>query len=124
MPNAELAYKILDEIDADPESWRQDKWICGTAACFGGKAILAVGGTLEYDDAVGGYVATGGPFRHGTWAQHAASEALDIAEGGGWVNDPPDSPLTGAWLFDADNDRHRLGEIVEALFGPRPEGQA
>lgn len=34
-PNAELAYAVLDQIDAHPETWDQGDWDCGTTACFG-----------------------------------------------------------------------------------------
>jgi hypothetical protein len=46
-PNAELAYKVLDHIDAHPQQWRQGWWFteldCGTAACFAGWACVLSG---------------------------------------------------------------------------------
>jgi hypothetical protein len=43
-PNAELAYRVLDHIDAHPQNWEQGRWIgqeeCGTVACFAGWAVL------------------------------------------------------------------------------------
>lgn len=35
-PNAELAYRVLDHIDAHPESWIQKTWWCGSGGCFAG----------------------------------------------------------------------------------------
>src|SRR6478752_211362 len=49
-PNAELAYRVLDQVDADPASWDQSKWFYrplgasfGTAACFAGWTSLLSG---------------------------------------------------------------------------------
>lgn len=51
-PNAELAYRTLDQIDASPEHWRQSSWVCGTSYCFGGWAVVLSGGQLNEDGEV------------------------------------------------------------------------
>jgi hypothetical protein len=38
----ELALATLDYIDAHPEEWDQYWYICGTTACFAGRALLIV----------------------------------------------------------------------------------
>lgn len=42
MPNAELAYKTLDFIDANPGQWNQRDW----NNCFGGLAVKLAGGEV------------------------------------------------------------------------------
>jgi hypothetical protein len=44
--NTELAYKTLDYIREHPEEWSQRTWVCETAACFAGRAVL-IGLELE-----------------------------------------------------------------------------
>ena len=38
--NVELAYKTLDYIRAHPEEWSQQIYMCGSMACFAGRASL------------------------------------------------------------------------------------
>lgn len=107
-PNAALAYRVLDQIDADPETWDQATWDCGTTACFAGWALRLAGGHSEND------VVYGPPALAGMTVEKAAYEVLGISEtsSGG-----PDD-----WLFDADNTREDLGRLVAEIFGPRPDG--
>lgn len=111
-PNAELAYRILDRIDADPRSWRQDVWDCGTAACFAGWAVRLSGGTSS-DDLV-----TEGPAELvGRAVGAAAHTVLGIDEDTAWSLFDRG---TGDWLFSPDLDREGLGRTVAEIFGPRP----
>ena len=45
-PNAELAYRVLDHIDANPQQWDQGRWIgqaeCGTVACFASSLLFCL----------------------------------------------------------------------------------
>lgn len=119
-PNAELAYAVLDHIDANPRSWDQNTWWCGTAACFGGHAILLAGGEIQFGKG-GNLAVTGLPELAGLDIDDAALKVLGLADG--WVNDPDDDPdYDGEWLFSCTNDREDLGRLVAALFGPRPDG--
>lgn len=120
-PNAELAYRVLDQIDAHPELWRQDWWLtkadCGTAACFAGWACILSGDTPrlvepdDFEDQVEfSYVTSPGdaPIH----VNERATELLGIA------------PNQSRVLFDGLNNRRHLGEYVERFFGPRPGGAA
>jgi hypothetical protein len=43
MANIDKLKAVLAKIKADPKSWDQSVWICGTAACFAGHAVLMEG---------------------------------------------------------------------------------
>jgi len=110
-PNAELAYRVLDHIDADPESWNQMHWWCGTSGCFAGWACKLAGDDPRKRIIDGLHIADRATrhlgFPDEPSMNHAA--AVKIRPGAPWG------------LFDADNSRADLGRIVEALFGTRPE---
>jgi hypothetical protein len=42
-PNAPLLLKTLHHIEAHPEEWNQEIWLCDTTACFAGRAALLDG---------------------------------------------------------------------------------
>jgi hypothetical protein len=109
-PNAELAYRVLDRIDADPKVWDQSVWSCGTTACFAGHAVLLSGGILDGSDVV-----DGPEDLVGHQVEQAAYRALGIDEDRAWLGDDRD------WLFAQTNDRATLGRFVAEIFGPRPE---
>ncbi len=119
-PNAELAYRVLDQIDQHPESWNQGEWYrkeaCGTVACFAGWAVefnnydIALS---EEQPALSGRPAHRyGRFVHGIAGRRTfrdvAAEVLGITD------------LDADDLFDATNTREELGELVLEFFGPRP----
>lgn len=116
MPNAELAYKILDEIDAHPRSWDQSTWFgrrwwwrCGTTACFAGHACLLSGDTPDWewiDGTTGRVITDKGRVKP---VMSRAMELLDIS----WSQ--------ADRLFFSSHNRERLGRYVEAIFGPRPD---
>jgi hypothetical protein len=111
-PNATLAYKVLDHIDAHPENWNQAHWWCGTSGCFAGWTVQLSGETPDEQQCI-----------DGVHISHRAAQLLGFADeiamnefayrligtGGGWE------------LFCGGNDREDLGWIVKAMFGPRPE---
>lgn len=113
-PNAELAYRVVDHIDAHPELWNQGVYIgkaeCGTVACFAGWAVLLAGG--EIDTSTEGVTIVGRPdIAAGVHIERAAISLLGIqGEDVALYGDPFDGLLT----------RGELGERVEAIFGPRP----
>jgi hypothetical protein len=59
-PNLELIDAVMDHIDTHPEEWDQCEWICGTVACFAGRAVLIDG---WQDDRSTGYVKKNGDRR-------------------------------------------------------------
>jgi hypothetical protein len=119
-PNAELAYRVLDHIDAHPEQWNQGVYIgpadCGTAACFAGWAVLLSGaeprfyapGVSTADVVVDGRVRAVPDL-----AQEVNSASRWVEAGDGYSDDID--------LFDPYNSREDLGRLVEEIFGPRPE---
>jgi hypothetical protein len=116
-PNAELAYRVLDHIDAHPELWSQGLWWssaeCGTAGCFAGWAVKLSGGDMTTLPAgLTPSVTAGLGDLNGELVPYAAAHLLGIP--GLATEDFADD------LFSGDNTREDLGEIVEKLFGPRP----
>jgi hypothetical protein len=112
-PNAALAYRVLDHIDAHPEEWDQTDWQCGTSACFAGWAIRFSGGVMDND--IDGTVVAGPAELIGMVADSAALKVLRITDRqAGWN--------AGEWLFSDSNTREDLGRLVAEIFGPRPDG--
>src|ERR1044072_2947244 len=112
-PNAELAYRVLDHIDAHPETWQQDSWHCGSSFCFGGWAVALSGGGGKGDDGV--YDGPSGLV--GLDVEEAAKIVLGIDEETAWLKGGHD------WLFGPNNTRADLGRLVADVFGPRPGGE-
>lgn len=130
-PNAELAYAVLDHIDAHPEQHDQSRWFqkttCGTTGCFAGWAVVLAGHHVEFDpepyrDGIQRYdTIDGDRMRTVQWV---AEEDLRIAglevpcqtcPDCGYLDDATEA------LFCANNTREDLGRLVEQIFGPRPE---
>ncbi len=115
-PNAELAYKVLDHIDAHPEQHDQRSWTekvgCGTVACFAGWTCLLSGdepvpdddGDIDVEVWVDGNIV-----RIPQRATHLLGLPYDRQPG--W----------GHHLFDPANSREDLHRLVAEIFGPRPE---
>jgi hypothetical protein len=116
-PNAELAYRVLDHIDAHPEQWHQGVWIardkdCGTVGCFAGWTCLLAGDTAAFDHidpqhATRVTISGNGP-QYDRSIDSRAFELLGI------------TPDEAAGLFEASNDRRDLRSLVHIFFGPRP----
>lgn len=121
-PNAELAYAVLDQIDAHPETWVQTTWIkkteCGTAGCFAGWAVLLSGIQPAYltnlSDSTS-YVEVG---EESARIDRTAEDLL----GGRYVDEGDEDYEQD--LFDGDNDRETLGRLVAEIFGPRPGAES
>lgn len=119
-PNAELAYRVLDHIDAHPETWDQSSWVCGTTACFAGWAVRLSGAEIEQSDPdeIDSAVVVGGP------AELIGAEVRDAAVNllGSYCVAPRnlDDHRPGN-LFSDSNTREDLGELVAEIFGPRPD---
>lgn len=120
-PNAALAYRALDQIDARPELWDQGYWFtvtdCGTAGCIAGWACVLSGdkpspweGLME-DLSIGDQVAhVDLPTGERVEARERARALLGITE------------EQAQDLFWFENTRGVLGRLVERIFGPRPDG--
>jgi hypothetical protein len=117
-PNAELAWRVLDQIDAHPETWNQRDWAsegsCGTAYCFAGWAALLAGHEIAWLSAevaldgtlIADYVVDASAPEGKQWVGDAAREALGIAD--------------SLSLFAGHNTREDLHRLVAEIFGPRP----
>lgn len=112
-PNAELAYRVLDHIDAHPKLWDQGQWVakaeCGTAACFAGWACLLSGEEPASEDLLGIML------RSGMSIPDRAEELLGASRFAYLGIDNEQD------LFDENNTREDLGRLVVEIFGPRPE---
>ena len=114
-PNAELAYRVLDHIDAHPEQWDQRTWDCGTVACFAGWAVR-LSGARAAGPAYDSKVVEGPADLIGLDVSDAAVRVLRHEC---WT---PDSDIFSPRgdLFASDNTREDLGRLVAEYFGPRP----
>lgn len=119
-PNAELAYRVLDQIDAHPELHRQRWWLtvadCGTAACFAGWACILSGDepVIPFDGE------PGDEFSHVRTADtkiHVGDHARALLG----LDSSVEGRDRAAELFFDDNTREDLHRIVAEVFGPRPE---
>jgi|GEM_PF-3357940 hypothetical protein len=119
-PNAELAYRVLDHIDAHPEQHDQGTWIkvgtdCGTVACFAGWTCLLAGDTPAiplitiHNEVSRVTVVEDGneDHAHDRSVKYRAAELLGL--------------YSGEWrqLFYVGS-RAALGRVVAEIFGPRP----
>lgn len=117
-PNAVLAYKTLDHIEAHPETWNQREWWCDTGGCFAGWAVHLAGLEVRRVPFTSGYVVREAPGRL-VPIEKAAMEVLgihstcDCADGG-----------CAPHPFDASNTLDDLRAIVLREFGPRPGASA
>lgn len=115
-PNAVLAYKTLDHIDADPDQHDQQFWIhrgdgCGTVACLAGWACLLADDRPDFykDDPEACDVLVGGDSLP---VPERAAQLLGI---------PYDrDAFYGHELFSMHHTREDLGRLVSEIFGPRP----
>lgn len=119
-PNAELAYRVLDRIDAHPKQWDQGTWLyekgnCGTVACFAGWASTLAG----YEPELGHWMTFHNETTRSALAMTSPSgDRMDVREAArielGISGEQAD------YLFAGGNTREDLGEYVAEIFGPRP----
>ena len=112
-PNAQLAYMVLDHIDAHPEQWDQGHWVgqadCGTVGCFAGWAVMLSGYTV--DDAIVIESPDGAPDLNGLHIETASDRLLGISDETAAEHGDP---------YDGLLKRDELGQRVPEIFGPRP----
>jgi hypothetical protein len=121
-PNAELAYRVLDAVNANPANFDMDTWVrvspdhntvgleqltgpaCGTTACFAGWTVALSGYEMTRD-------------REVVKANRMVSPSVGAfaAELLGLDDDVRDD------LFCADSQDFGE-ELVAEIFGPRPGG--
>ncbi|HZE33430.1 MAG TPA: hypothetical protein VE198_18555 [Actinoallomurus sp.] len=120
-PNAELAYRVLDAIDADPDSWDQGTWAsrvgCRTSACFAGWACLLSGDNPQFH--IG--EADTEHFMRGEERHYAPVRAAQLLGVPTEMVFDRTGSTDGPLLFNACNTREDLGRLVGEIFGPRPE---
>lgn len=118
-PNAELAYKVLDQIDADPKSWDQHTWLyekegCGTVACFAGWAVMLAG----YKPVLNEWMTFGGETTRSSRGVKFDGPILSIQDAAEQVLGIDEEDAEA--LFAGSNSRRQLGFLVAEIFGPRP----
>lgn len=121
-PNATLAYRVLDHIDAHPDQWNQGLYIgpadCGTVACFAGWTCLLSGEKAAYIDGRTGY-STAWLIGHEGEPQSVPDRAEQLLRAGRLVVHEDEDEED--WdLFGPSNTREDLGWLVAEIFGPRP----
>jgi hypothetical protein len=111
--NKTLLQQVLAKIEADPKSWNQSYWFCGTAACFAGHVCILSGDKPvfeEFED------------ENGDWVEDDRSAVISVA-GGGDRKDADDraQELLGLThdqalsLFSSENTLDDLRAIVHGL---------
>lgn len=138
-PNAALAYATLDFIKANPEEWNQEVWLCLTAGCFAGNALLLDGlkrpPTPEDLDAA--RAAQGlADVHNGLWFPTRTKDGYRPAttvvfDGENRPRDVREEAIKrfnisrddANYLFSPRNTLEDLEEAVLEIFGPRPEAQ-
>lgn len=129
-PNAELAYRVLDHIDAHPDQHDQGRWFrktaCGTAGCFAGWTVALAGHRIEFDTELD---------EDGNQNYDTIDGSRDVSVSGVAVEDLGIAAATVKCrlcgdcghrdraddaLFSGSNTREDLGRLVEEIFGPRP----
>lgn len=121
--NAALAYAVLDQITAHPQTWDQSFWItetdCGTAACFAGWACLLSGDRPSHEQGVLELGRSRMLFRHIDFVEvdgsilpnpvrYRAADLLGIGYGDAHA------------LFASSNTIDQLHQLVTRIFGPHP----
>lgn len=102
MINKDLLRETLAYIEANPSEWDQKKWICGSVACFAGRACLLSGDkpVPREDSAESLHVEVGDSHEY---VMNRAAQLLGLSQG------------DANRLFCGDNDLSDLCEIVEEL---------
>lgn len=125
-PNAELAYKILDDIDAHPEEWLQEVFVLRSEdfpirGCFAWLTCKSAGDSPYWEtdlDSTSSKVRTAGG-----GVEYIGVRAEDLLRASRFLDDDDIDPDgEGPYdLFGMRNTREDLGRLVETIFGPRPE---
>lgn len=120
MPNVNLLQGTLAYIEANPETWNQGEWVCGTTMCFAGHAVALSGIHVDGNTYI--------PIRNlpddlrshyeGMNSVHVArlaAKLLDISDGETPDWDEPAMEWDSDRLFYGDNTLEELREIVDEL---------
>jgi hypothetical protein len=110
MPNIDKLNAVLAKIKADPKSWDQSQWICGTVACFAGHAVLMEGAqpAPPSEDFQ----------RYRTVTPHTdqallCGQIVDVSAAAEAILGL--TPLQADYLFEQDNELEDLERMVAAL---------
>lgn len=110
MTNKTLLKQTLEHIKANPESWDQSSWFCGTAACFAGHACLLSGDRpgpeipFAFKGAINDVITAEGVQK---FTQDRAEELLGISQ------------READFLFYQDNRLGDLERMVDNLLNDR-----
>ena len=128
MKNAELAYQVLDLIEANPQHWDQIEWHCGTSHCFAGfvecivrdinfaqafpeaidsPELVEIFSSLDNGDSYIDEVNKQDTWHNSRWTEEIAMCALGL------------TTQEASILFHASNTLENLKHYVSQFFGPR-----
>lgn len=123
---AALAWRVIDQIEAEPKAHRQEWWLtvtaCGTQACYAGWASLLAGDEIAVENAEPGWSGTG----ERSWVRYTNRNGVVVS---GHVSERARDLLgldiaEGSILFSGANSLRTLRGMVERLYGPRPPDPA
>jgi len=103
MANIELARRAIKNIEANPDTWEQDSWHCGTAYCFAGHVALLAGATWADGTPDCEYVITLGDKYAYARVNDYARRVLEITQNQACV------------LFCGENELDDLKQIIDKL---------
>jgi hypothetical protein len=118
-PNVELINKVIEQIDAHPETWCQDLWArktdCGTSYCFAGWACVLAGEEILWNEHKVG---------EDTFAAHVRTQGCASKEFGEYYVTIREraQQLLGLGVIEADllfdwaNDREEIQEQVNQVL--------
>lgn len=114
--NKKLLLDVLAKIEADPKSWDQGYWFCGTAACFAGHACLLSGDKPIFEEEEN---------EDGDIVVDDRAEYVDVAGVSEYVSDRAGALLgiseaQADVLFDASNSLEDLQRFVGQLVTDKP----
>lgn len=114
---AQLAYAVLDQIDAHPETWEQRSYRCGTGMCFAGWTTQLAGLPWRSDDLAA--------FQN-HWLDTVTLDDSVLIDGQHLPAHDAARDVLGLSYDNADtlfasyNDMDDLRELVVLYFGSRP----
>lgn len=112
-----LAYAVLDQIEANPETWNQRMYRCSTGMCFAGWAIELVDGVRWVSDQKSGRDILNGWDLLDSNVVLPSKRIVSAADAGALLLGLDDDGA--ADMFDARNTLDDLKDVVTELFGPR-----
>lgn len=124
MPNIDLMQDVLDHIKANPATWNQSMWRCGTKYCFAGHAALMSGWKPVQGDEVAQWEVRGFRSKEEALAQYEANlrgeggepRAVDYWESR-MVSLDVMHPSTSSTVTLTGKERRSIMDVAEEVLG-------